>query len=73
IWIPHTHMITAVAVSRLSLDQIEISKCGWSTSLRAAYEDGPDLALYHVELGGFRAALNATLLGKPPAFGSHRT
>ncbi|WP_460783839.1 hypothetical protein, partial [Nonomuraea fastidiosa] len=30
IWIPHTHMITAVAVSRLSLDQIEISKCGWS-------------------------------------------
>src|SRR5690606_23029969 len=30
IWIPHTHMITAVAGSRLSLDQIEISKCGWS-------------------------------------------
>ncbi|MEV5329589.1 hypothetical protein AB0K67_36125, partial [Nonomuraea sp. NPDC052634] len=39
-WIPHTHMITAVAVSRLSLDQIEISKCGWSTKNSAGIPGG---------------------------------
>lgn len=36
-------MITAVAVSRPSLYQIEISKCGWSTNRLGDWSDRPRL------------------------------